>query len=162
VPDSGDQSVRVAGVEAGDGVAEVDRYACGEADLESFGFAGPAFAFGFCDAGVEVAADFFQAVALGGVDAEEAVGMGIDEQGALRTVIGTSEEGGYLRPGVMLNDGEDLAAGFGHAERDVLDFMNGNNIDAWVVGATRPICPECAAAIEDSGAEPATPLRGAG
>jgi hypothetical protein len=91
-----------------------------------------------------------------------AVGTGIDEQGALRTVIGTSEEGGYLRPGVMLNDGEDLATGFGHAERDVLDFMNGNSIDAWVVGATRPICPECAAAIEDSGAEPATPLRGAG
>jgi hypothetical protein len=43
----------------------------GEADLESFGFAGPAFAFGFGDAGVEVVADLFQAVALGGVDAQE-------------------------------------------------------------------------------------------
>jgi hypothetical protein len=37
----------------------------GEADLEAFGFAGPAFAFGFGDAGVEVVADFFQAAALG-------------------------------------------------------------------------------------------------
>jgi filamentous hemagglutinin len=91
-----------------------------------------------------------------------AVGMGIDQQGALRTVIGTSEEGGYLRPGVMLNDGENLAEGFGHAERDVLGFMDEKKIDAWVVGATRPICPACAAAIADSGAEPATPLQGAG
>ena len=43
----------------------------GEADFESFGFTGPAFAFGFGDAGVEVVADFFQSVPLGGVDAEE-------------------------------------------------------------------------------------------
>ena len=42
----------------------------GEADLESFGFAGPAFAFGFGDAGAEVVADLLQAVPLGRVDAE--------------------------------------------------------------------------------------------
>ena len=39
-------------------------------DLESFGFAGPAFAFRFGDAGQEVVADFFEAVPLGGVGAE--------------------------------------------------------------------------------------------
>jgi hypothetical protein len=43
----------------------------GEADAESFGFAGPAFAFGFGEAGQEVVADFFEAVALGGVDSQE-------------------------------------------------------------------------------------------
>jgi hypothetical protein len=43
----------------------------GEADPESFGFAGPAFAFGFGDAGVEVVADLLQAVPLGGVDSQE-------------------------------------------------------------------------------------------
>jgi hypothetical protein len=43
----------------------------GEADFESFGFAGPAFAFGLGDAGQEVVADLFQSVPLGGVDAEE-------------------------------------------------------------------------------------------
>jgi hypothetical protein len=68
------------------GDAEVDGFgaACGgqvglgefagggvEADAESFGFAGPAFAFCFGDAGQEVVADFLEAVALGGVDAEE-------------------------------------------------------------------------------------------
>ena len=43
----------------------------GEADLESLGFAGPAFALGFGDAGQEVVADFFEAAALCGVDAQE-------------------------------------------------------------------------------------------
>ena len=43
----------------------------GEADFESFGFAVPAFAFGFGDAGEQVAADAFQPVALGGVDPQE-------------------------------------------------------------------------------------------
>jgi hypothetical protein len=43
--------------------------ACGgEADLESLGFEGLAFAFRFGDAGMEVVADFFEAVPLGGVD----------------------------------------------------------------------------------------------
>ena len=37
-----------------------------EADLESFGLAGPAFAFGLSDAGQEVVADLFEAVPLGG------------------------------------------------------------------------------------------------
>src|SRR5260370_36943506 len=43
----------------------------GEADLESFGFAGPAFAFGLGDAGEEAVADVLQAAALGGVDSQE-------------------------------------------------------------------------------------------
>jgi len=49
----------------------------GEADLESFGFSGPAFAFGFGDAGEEVVADLFQSVALGGVDAEHGASDGV-------------------------------------------------------------------------------------
>ena len=39
----------------------------GEADFESFGFAEPAFAVGFGDAGGEVVADLGDAAALGGV-----------------------------------------------------------------------------------------------
>jgi hypothetical protein len=42
----------------------------GEADLESFYFAVPAFAFGFGDAGGEVVADLGEAVLLGGVGPE--------------------------------------------------------------------------------------------
>jgi hypothetical protein len=43
----------------------------GEADAESFGLSGPTFALGFGNAGVEIVADFFEAVALGGVDPQE-------------------------------------------------------------------------------------------
>jgi hypothetical protein len=39
----------------------------GEADFEAFGFAGPAFAFGFGDAGGQVVADLCEPVALGRV-----------------------------------------------------------------------------------------------
>jgi hypothetical protein len=51
----------------------------GEADLESLGFAEPAFAVGFGDAGGQVVADLGDAVALGGVGpvqgASEAAGL---------------------------------------------------------------------------------------
>jgi hypothetical protein len=68
----GDAEVDVLGPAGGGGVGLGDfAGGGGEADLESFGFAGPAFAFGFGDAGVEVVADLLQAVALGGVDAQE-------------------------------------------------------------------------------------------
>jgi hypothetical protein len=43
----------------------------GEADLEPFGFSGPAFAFGFGDAGDEVFADVDEPGPLSWVDAEE-------------------------------------------------------------------------------------------
>jgi len=43
----------------------------GEADFESLGFAGPAFALGFGDAGQEVVADFFETAPLGGVGSQE-------------------------------------------------------------------------------------------
>jgi hypothetical protein len=42
-----------------------------EADLEAVGFAGPAFAFGFGDAGGQVVADLLEPAALGGVRPQE-------------------------------------------------------------------------------------------
>jgi hypothetical protein len=55
---------------AGGGEVGLGEFAGGgvEADAESFGFAGPGFALCFGDAGHEVVADLFEAVALGGVD----------------------------------------------------------------------------------------------
>lgn len=47
-----------------------------------------------------------------------------------------------------------------HAEKNILNYMARNNIDAWTVGASKGICPACAKAIEDASAEPATPLLG--
>ena len=65
------------------GDAEIDRLVAGapvdlgelvvgacEADLESFDFAEPAFAFGFADPGDQVAADFGDAGPLGGLGPE--------------------------------------------------------------------------------------------
>jgi len=42
-----------------------------EADLEAFGFAGPAFAFGFADPGDQVVADAGQPCLLSWVNAKE-------------------------------------------------------------------------------------------
>ena len=79
--------------------------------------------------------------------------------GNLRTVVGTSEPGGYLRPGVTLNPGEELATGAGHAETSILAYMGENGIDPLWIAAGRPVCPPCALAIEGAGAFPAGPLR---
>jgi hypothetical protein len=43
----------------------------GEADLQALGFAGPAFALGFADAGGQVVADLGQSWPLGGVGAQQ-------------------------------------------------------------------------------------------
>jgi hypothetical protein len=68
----GDAEVDVLGA-AGFGEVGLSDLVVGgvEADAESFGFSGPAFSFGFGDAGVEVVADLYEAVALGGVDPQE-------------------------------------------------------------------------------------------
>ena len=88
------------------------------------------------------------------------VGLAEDASGAQRVLIGTSEPGGYLRPGVTLAPGETMAAGAGHAESDIVNYANANGLRLLEVGATRPICPGCAAAIRGAGAVPVTPLKG--
>ncbi len=89
------------------------------------------------------------------------VGKGIDETGTVRTVIGTSEPNGYLRPAVRaaVTEDEEVAGGLGHAEDDIVSYMSGNGIEPITVGAGRPICPSCAQTIEGAGASPATPLK---
>nr|WP_258017937.1 MULTISPECIES: transposase [Streptomyces] len=95
---SADRACRGTGPGVGDGGdAEVDDAAIegapvelgeflrspGEADLESFDFAEPAFTFGFGDAGEEVVADLDEPVALGGVGPEHgAANTGFSELGA--------------------------------------------------------------------------------
>ncbi len=90
-----------------------------------------------------------------------AVGIGQDSSNELRTVVGTSEPNGYLRPSVRsaLEGGEELAPGLSHAERDIVGYMRYNDIRPITVGAGRPICAACADAINDAGATPATPRK---
>lgn len=80
-----------------------------------------------------------------------------DEQ--LTMLIATSEPRGYLRAGVLLIAAELLVPGNGHAEQDVVDFVERNAMTLLAIGATRPICPDCADAIERTGAAVATELR---
>ena len=74
-------------------------------------------------------------------------------------VVGTSEPNGYLRPGVALKPGEQLATGGGHAEANVVQYANQNGIRLQYVGATRPTCETCAPTIIKAGAAPATVLK---
>ena len=87
------------------------------------------------------------------------VGIAEDASGTQQVLIGTSEPNGYLRPGVTLNAGETLAPGGGHAEENIVNFAQQNGLTLQAVGATRPICPVCAAAIQGAGAVAATPLK---
>jgi len=88
-----------------------------------------------------------------------AVGLAEDASGARSVLIGTSEPGGYLRPGVSLLPGEILAPGTGHAEIDVLNYANQNGLRLLEIGATRPVCPGCIEGLQGSGALIVTPFK---
>lgn len=88
-----------------------------------------------------------------------AVGIAEDASGARSVLIGTSEPRGYLRPGVTLAPGETLAPGPGHAEMGIVDQTQQNGLRLLEVGATRPICPDCARAIDGAGARTVTPRK---
>jgi filamentous hemagglutinin len=89
-----------------------------------------------------------------------AVGVGRrGANGPRAVIVGTSEPRGYLRPGVTVEADEIVAEGCGHAECNVIDRAVTEGVQLEAVGAGRPICPTCAERINESGAQPATPLR---
>jgi hypothetical protein len=93
------------------------------------------------------------------------VGVGRDSRGTIRNVIGSSERNGYLRKPVAdaVQPTEEVARGSGtkHAEARIIDYMNNNSIQPIAVGAGRPICNQCEPVLNDAGAIPASPLKGA-
>ena len=74
-------------------------------------------------------------------------------------LIGTSEPGSYIRPGVSLNPGEIVVPGELDAEQNVVNFVTNNKLRLIEIGATRPVCPDCVAAIKPTRATITTPLR---
>lgn len=73
------------------------------------------------------------------------VGLARDPKtGKMVRLISTSEPAAYLRPGVALKRGERLIAGSGHAEADIVNFAKSEGLELLEIGATRPICEECA------------------
>ena len=91
-----------------------------------------------------------------------AVGVAEDSGGNLHTLIGTSERRGYIRPrfGKMLQPGDIVVkGGKTHAEADIVNYTIQQGWTLIGVGATRDICPACAADIESTGASCATPKK---
>jgi filamentous hemagglutinin len=84
-----------------------------------------------------------------------------DAQGVRRVLIGTSEPGGYLRPGVKgaLKPDEILVPGLKHAEQDLVAYANRQGYKVISVGAGRPHCPTCVMEIEAAGGVTASPRR---
>ena len=87
------------------------------------------------------------------------VGVAEDASGARHVLVGTSEPRGYLRPGVTVAPGETIVRGTGHAEADIVTYAQENGLTLLEVGATRPICADCATRIAGAGARATTPLK---
>jgi RHS repeat-associated protein len=88
-----------------------------------------------------------------------AVGIAEDSSGSLRTLIGTSEPRGYIRAPMrgLIQSGDIVVKGSGHAEADIVSYSNAQGWKLVGVGATRGVCPSCAAEISAAGADVATP-----
>jgi filamentous hemagglutinin len=88
-----------------------------------------------------------------------AVGIAEDADINLRTLIGTSEPRGYIRGPMrgLIQPGDIVVKGTGRAEADVVSYALAQGWNLIGVGATRDICPACAAEIAAAGADAATP-----
>jgi|GEM_PF-2390745 len=66
-----------------------------------------------------------------------------------------------LRPAqrAALQPGEVAVTGKGHAETTILNYASANGMQVNAVAASRPICANCATAINNAGAVPASPLK---
>jgi filamentous hemagglutinin len=62
-----------------------------------------------------------------------------------------------MRP--LIQAGDIVVKGTGHAEADIVAFAQANGWNLIGIGATRPVCPACAAEIATTGAAVATPKK---
>jgi hypothetical protein len=90
-----------------------------------------------------------------------AVGVAVDSSGQMRTLIGTSEPRGYIRGPMrrLILPDDVVIRGAGHAEADIVTYCTAQGWRLIGVGATRGICPSCAAELAGAGANAATPFR---
>jgi hypothetical protein len=84
----------------------------------------------------------------------------VDKDGNEVTIIGSSRDRLSPKQRAALKPGEVEAPGSGHAEQTALDYAEQHGLTPRRVAASRPICEECAEAIERAGARPVSPLRG--
>jgi len=81
--------------------------------------------------------------------------------GTRQVLIGSSEPGTYLRPGVpqALEPGETVVSGVGHAEEKIVKDAIANGQKVIAVGAGRPHCRSCVNWITNAGGGTASPRR---
>ena len=82
----------------------------------------------------------------------------VEDRTGKRLLVGTSEPGGYLRPGVVLRRGERIVGGIGHAEQNIVAYAQSQQLRMIDIGATRPICVPCQDLIIQTGANISTPV----
>ncbi len=77
------------------------------------------------------------------------MGVGLTDDG--RVIVGTSEDGGYLRSGVraLIQDGDIVADGVGHAEVSVINKAKQLGLRVIAIGSGRPICGACETFIRE-------------
>jgi RHS repeat-associated protein len=91
-----------------------------------------------------------------------AYGLARDGSGKIVKIVGNNgSQNGYIRPGVrkILAPDEIIASGREDAEMNVLMYMKQNNLEPITIGATRPVCDNCAMSLSFEGVMIATPLK---
>jgi hypothetical protein len=88
-----------------------------------------------------------------------AVASATTAEGNNVTLVASNEKN--LRPvqRAALQPGEIAVSGKGHAETTILNHASANGMQVNAVAASRPICPSCATAINNSGAQAVSPLK---
>ncbi len=81
------------------------------------------------------------------------------EDGSLVYIVASSDDRLSLAQRNALLSNEIEAIGIGHAEVTALDYAASERLTPLAVAASRPVCPECADAILESGALRITRLR---
>ena len=79
--------------------------------------------------------------------------------GTTTRLVGSSENSLRKAQRDALQPGETPVSGPGHAEETVINAAKQNNQTVKAVAASRPICPSCAAKINEAGATAASPLK---
>jgi RHS repeat-associated protein len=88
-----------------------------------------------------------------------AVASATTSEGKNVTLVASSEKN--LRPvqRAALQPGEQAVSGKGHAEQTIINHANANGMTVTKVAASRRICTNCAAAITNAGAQPASEIK---
>ncbi len=88
-----------------------------------------------------------------------AVASATTQEGDNVILVGSNERRLRTAQRQILKQSETAVEGEGHAEATILNHASANNMQVTAVAASRPICSNCATAIQNAGATAASPLK---